>query len=237
VVEIVGPSDLRFELRLQPDGAPLHSGVAPATLPDLEPGDYRIRFLRDGWQPRDLAFRLAEGETARPAPEFSTGRVVIRSEPPGARVLFEDNVLGLTPLTLEEHLPAPLALRLSLPGHEEARIGGLVEAGSTLTLAATLDASDRIVPAAELAAMPRPISQASPEPSEPILRTGGTALISLVVDKTGLPANIRVQQTDNNEFARLCVAAVREWRFSPGVAKNGQPASVRVQVPFRVAAR
>ncbi|MBC8011867.1 MAG: TonB family protein, partial [Burkholderiales bacterium] len=237
VIEIPAAPDLRYELRLHPYGPPLSEGAAPATLSALAPGDYTLTFHRTGWRSRTEPIRVVPGGTLRPVPEFPTGRVTIHSEPAGALVLHQGVTLGRTPLDLDERDPVAISLRLVLPGHDDAIIGGLIEAGGTLALHARLDSSDRVVAASELGTPPRVISQTAPELTEQIRRAGGSALLSFVVDKDGVPTNLRVQQTDNNAFSRLCLSAVASWRFSPGLTRAGQPVNVRVQVPLQVSAR
>ena len=55
----------------------------------------------------------------------------------------------------------------------------------------------------------------------------GTVKVSLVVNKRGLPEDIKVISGLNDEEDQSAIEAVKQWRFTPG-AKQGEPVCVRV---------
>jgi TonB family protein len=66
-------------------------------------------------------------------------------------------------------------------------------------------------------------------------KVSGSVLLSLVVDKNGIPRDIRVIRPLGSGLDEKAVEAVTKWRFKPGT-KGGEPVATtaRVEVSFRL---
>jgi TonB family protein len=62
----------------------------------------------------------------------------------------------------------------------------------------------------------------------------GICLVSLVVDASGLPEQVRIAKSLGPDFDQSALAAVQQYRFEPAVF-NGRPVpvSVKLQIDFR----
>jgi TonB family protein len=60
-----------------------------------------------------------------------------------------------------------------------------------------------------------------------------SAVVSLVVDGTGKPSNLKIVQTPNVNLDEDILAAVRQFRFQPGTL-DGQATSVPVQLDITI---
>ncbi len=84
---------------------------------------------------------------------------------------------------------------------------------------------------------PRVVYGPDPEYSEEarLAHVSGTCILSVVVDPTGLPRDITVEKTLGRGLDEKAIAAVRTWRFAPGM-KDGVPVTVQVniEVTFRI---
>jgi formylglycine-generating enzyme required for sulfatase activity len=81
-----------------------------------------------------LSFRLV-------AEARQYGQVVVTTAPPGAEVVENGQVLGVTPLTLDRRLVGPVALELRLAGHHSKTLQGDVVVSPRLELHAALERS------------------------------------------------------------------------------------------------
>jgi TonB family protein len=61
----------------------------------------------------------------------------------------------------------------------------------------------------------------------------GKVVVSLVVSSAGLPTKVKILEGMDNVVDQIVVAAVEQWRFTPG-RKDGKAVAVRVtvDVPF-----
>lgn len=59
----------------------------------------------------------------------------------------------------------------------------------------------------------------------------GVVSLSFDVDETGIPANFHVEGSSGQPWESEVIAAVREWRFNPGL-KDGKPITVRCTLDF-----
>jgi len=175
--------------------------------------------------------------TSQVIPLFSTARLSIVSTPSGATVSQNGEVIGTTPLTLPELAPGEAAYELTLADHEDGRVKARLVAGADLELSATLDRFDRILKNSEVALPPLAIKRVSPEFVSRGNDRPEKAVLSCVIDRTGVPQSIEVENSSSDAFAKACVAALQEWRFTPAKTKAGKIANVRVTIPFNLAPR
>jgi TonB family protein len=232
------PAGTTYEVRPAPPritfgGKDVKTGKTPATIADLPTGDYVVTFQREGWPVHSENVTVEHGKTARVVSKFTGGTVTITSSPSAARVTRNGEAIGETPLTLNDQLPGDVTYSLDLAGFMSATVQGKIEPEKTLTLSAELDAEDRIVPLRELDERPVPIKMVQPDVGYEEARNGGTALISLVVDRDGTPKDLKVESSSDASFAQRCMTAAKQWRFKPGSIK-GVPVRTRVSVPFKL---
>lgn len=78
---------------------------------------------------------------------------------------------------------------------------------------------------------PRQLYRPNPEYSAEARRVGheGVCVLSLVVDREGLPRDIKVTRALGLGLDEQAIAAVRQWTFSPAL-KNGEPVAVFINV-------
>jgi len=232
------PAGSAFEVRpatphITLGASEVKSGKTPATVTDLPTGDYVVTFKRDGWPDHSENLTVERGKAAHVAWKYFGGSVTITSIPSAARVTRNGEVLGETPLTLNDQQPGDVSYTLDLQGFISTTLDGKIEAEKTLTLSANLGSEDRIVPLRELDEKPVQIKMVKPVLGYDLTRTGGNALISFIVDRDGTPKDIKVESTSDSDFGRRCVEAVMQWRFRPGSIK-GVPVKTRVSLPIKL---
>ena len=78
---------------------------------------------------------------------------------------------------------------------------------------------------------PRVLSQTNPEFSEEARKAKfqGTVVVWTVVDKKGVPTNIRISNPVGCGLDVKAVQSVQGWRFKPG-EKDGEPVAVAIAV-------
>ena len=79
----------------------------------------------------------------------------------------------------------------------------------------------------------------SPDPKYPKkeskARHRGAVILELVVDRDGMPRDIKVSRPLSPEFDEAAIDAVKKWKFSPA-ARDGKPIAteIKVEVDFRL---
>jgi cation transport regulator ChaB len=95
------------------DGQP--RGVTPLTV-ELAPGAHELKIATEG-EPRIIPFTVAAGSTVAQTIEVPkaapvTGQLMVHTEPAGARVMIDNTLRGITPLTIEGLTPGTLSVTL-----------------------------------------------------------------------------------------------------------------------------
>jgi len=62
---------------------------------------------------------------------------------------------------------------------------------------------------------------------------GATVTLSLTVDASGRPSDIKVMSQGDGAFTRSVVAAVSQWQFTPA-KKNGVAVATKVMIPVEL---
>lgn len=228
------PTDSRYEL--QPANAPAFSlaprlsGQTPATLTDLEPGEYTVTFTRSGWAPHTEKITVARDETARTAWTAPQSQVEITSTPAGATITQNGASLGRTPLTLTLP-PGDFRYEVTLSGYDPLVLSGQAEEGKTLNLIARLLKTDRIYGSKELDTAPEPIKPELPDLPDNLKNKAARTDIQLIVNRDGTLKDVQVINTTNPDLAKYYLKTVSKWKFKPGM-KAGKPVPSRVMIPF-----
>lgn len=91
-------------------------------------------------------------------------------------------------------------------------------------------------PARDGVSNPIPISRPEPQYSEEARKAhwGGSVLLSVVIDETGVPKSIKVIKPLGFGLDEKAIEAVTQWRFKPGM-KDGVavPVASQIEVTFR----
>jgi TonB family protein len=233
------PTGSRYSVRSASDMLLLStsglSGTTPAMIRGLPTGDYIVTFSRDGFQAHDETVKVSHDTPAEASWKFVNGDVLVTSTPSGATVTTSDGrVVGVTPLTLNDVRPGDISYTLTLDGYDPATISSKVEGGKTNTLDATLLSVNRLANLSDLDAQPQPIDQPQPQISSRITDSG-VVEVNFTVDRSGNVKDLQVVKNTTNdaEVARLCLAAVSQWKYKPGLIDD-KPVNVRETVPFTI---
>ncbi|HUL52214.1 MAG TPA: PEGA domain-containing protein [Opitutaceae bacterium] len=233
------PAGLQFEVRpgaarFFATAADVHQGTTPATLADLPTGEYTVIFSRAGWPNHTQNVVIESKGAAQASSVFVGGTVTITSTPPGVSVSCNGQALGVTPLTLTDVQPGATTYTLELNGFVPIEVSGQVEPEQAMHLEGALNPADRIARIADLDERPEPIKTVDPSINPYQEPTGARVTISLIIDRDGVPKDLKVEQASSTEVGRRCLEAVAQWRFKPGKI-HGVPVKTRVSLPFNIA--
>ncbi|MCA9539981.1 MAG: PEGA domain-containing protein [Myxococcales bacterium] len=121
----------RVEIYL--DGRLMHEASTPVTIGGLAPGEHTLRVAAPNHEPAERTFTVGEGEERALAVELvekvATTRLVVESEPGGARVFIDDKPVDQTPLRVPDIEPGPHSLRIEKTGHLPRTVKVELEAG------------------------------------------------------------------------------------------------------------
>jgi hypothetical protein len=132
-------------VRTTPPGADLFVdgekvGVTPAEV-SVSPGVRTVELRKEGHEPwvEEINLGATDRRVFTVPLAFKYGKVEVYSSPRGASVFLDGELRGKTsPLLLEQVVPGPHELRLTLPTYEDRIKDILVERGETLTVAEKL---------------------------------------------------------------------------------------------------
>ena len=110
-----------------------------------------------------------------------------------------------------------------------ALLGGLLL--STSAIAATTAAYDAATAALKFV-NPAPAKVVAPI-DLPRTFEGATVMVSMIIDESGQPRDVKVVSTRDRQLTKQLVAAVSQWQFTPA-RKNGTPVATKVLMPLEV---
>jgi hypothetical protein len=174
---------------IEVDGHP--AGTIPFKQPVvLEPGQYRIRVVAEGFEPMETTVAIAAGveSTVQAALTPLKGSLEVACAPPSAVVTIDEDDVGGCPF-LGEALPGDHTISVSVPGMQTVTRTVTVEPGTRATLAISL--VPETLPSSDLPADPIPTKT---PPSAPTERSrtpwivGGAALMAVGCGLGGLGA-------------------------------------------------
>jgi TonB family protein len=114
----------------------------------------------------------------------------------------------------------------------------------TLTVAASLAHAQQATPPADAPLLTRElIAKGKINPPKPIhfpeahfsdearaMKINGRCIVSLTVDVTGMPRNLKVDRCSDPSFEESSLDAVAQYRFKPATTQEGKPVAVKVNV-------
>jgi TonB family protein len=231
-------------------------GASPMELTGLGFGTYEVKLELKGYDSRTESVEVTEQAPqaevkvalARPLP--TQGSADILSTPFGAAVSVDGASRGRTPLTDLRLKPGPRRVDITKDDYEPWTGTVNVQAGKRARVDAQLKAVVKVVatPApvieppdvnriyrdTEVDTKPRRTSgsTASYPDNAPKLKSGDSASVSLefVVTENGEVAEVKVIESAGRVIDEAVMAAIRSWKYSPGVKKGTR---VKVRMPFR----
>ncbi len=231
-------------------------GASPMELTGLGFGTYEVKVDLKGYESRTQTVAVTEQAPqadvkvalTRPAPTQGTADIL--STPFGAAVSVDGASVGNTPLTDLKLKPGPRKVDITKDDYEawsgivnvqagkrarvDAQLKAVVKVVATpAPVAETLDVN-RIYKDNEVDTKPRRTSgtTASYPDNAPKLRSGDSASVALefVVTENGEVTEIKVIESAGKVIDEAVTAAIRSWKYSPGVKKGTK---VKVRMPFR----
>ena len=230
------PGGLNYEIR--PANAGLFTsssqkriGITPHTLTDLPTDEYVVTIQRDGWPTVTENVQIEKGKSTTINRDLSGGIVVINSDPSGAEVFANGESIGTTPLTLNNVQPGNVSYTLNRNLYHSATLTGKVVPEKTVNLSLTMEPIEYIAKPTELDRWPAPSKRIEPNLPNPGRFSGMTVTLTVTISDDGIPMDIMVAETTDDELALYCVDAVSQWKFSPG--KIGRRSVwTKVTIPF-----
>ncbi|MDD1662676.1 MAG: PEGA domain-containing protein [Methanomicrobiales archaeon] len=139
------------------DGIP--SGTTPVTI-DSSPGPHTLSLAMDGYKdyttivsldagattPLDVVLEPAGQVTTAPTPRQETGSITAASFPNGAYVFIDDEMRGVTPVTVAGLAPRNYTVRISMQGFADNTREVPVAAGQDTVVYTDLIPSEKVVP-------------------------------------------------------------------------------------------
>ena len=232
------PADSEFAVFAaeKPDDPALRTGRTPGRVNNLPPGEYVIKFTRQGLLPTTEHATINGKEIIDVNSTFIVGGVSITSNPSGATVKMNGETLGITPIIRPELVPGRATFEFTLPNHEPQKLSGDISNKETLRLHAEMLHVDRIARKDEVKSPPRILQTANPSFMVEQGNPEGQVVLSVVVTKLGTVRDIRVDKSTNPVLTEPCLKALSQWKFAPAISKAGLPVNMRIAIPFDIKA-
>lgn len=113
-----------------------YKGLAPLTIGDLEPGDYRVELRKNGHDTYSKTVRISAGsnETVEATLKEASAAVTVNSSPSGAIVYVNGNQRGITPQRIEGLSAGTYDLELQRDGYVSLKRRLYVKSGDNSTV-------------------------------------------------------------------------------------------------------
>ena len=143
---VLRPKPARLTVYSDPPGAEVYVngdllGKTPVRDHELAPGRYNIIVLKEGYEPyeRNVTLNPDQDYSINAKLEYTMSRLVVKSEPEGASVFVNGELIGKTP-TEKILEPGTYEVTVSLEGYETYETDITLEKGEVRELSLTLDA-------------------------------------------------------------------------------------------------
>ncbi len=155
-----------------------------------------------------------------PTPPVAVGRLLIRSSPPGAQVVFNDRAAGITPLAVGDLPYGDYMIRISRAGYRVELLSVSITAGSPVAAVelALIELGDTSPPAAAPAAQPAPSAVAVETGTVMVNTRPGGAEVYVDGRLVGATPLTLVDVAPGSHAIRLVRAGYREWTTTIDVA-------------------
>lgn len=225
------PSGIDFQI-ISVDGLDkiIHSGVTPATVPNLMRGPYEIVFTRDDWERYSESTTVKYNETSVVDLVYPEGWIMVTSSPDGASVFEKGVFIGKTPLRVKGLKEGEKTYTLRSTGYEDMELTGEVVAQAETRMSADLLSWDREVDYKELDVLP---TQTKGGLSSIKRFVGGDShrfLVEFVINAEGNPEQIEVLETTYLRAHDPLIKDVSGWKFEPGIRKD-KAVKTRARIP------
>ncbi len=167
--------------------------------------------------------------------------------------MFDANILEKRIMNLmEKKQPLSRGMRYGLLLLLAVTVGVACVAANALTATVAQASSDVQKPVAQVEGSKNKVYQVGGEVTAPNLISGadpeyppealkarkkiiGTCVLSMVVDETGQPQQVKVTKSLAPAFDKNAVEAVKKWRFTPATLKgHSVPVSISVEVAYKL---
>jgi len=78
--------------------------------------------------------------------------------------------------------------------------------------------------------MPMLIYKPEPQYSIEERKAKGAVTVQVLVDEQGIPRDPKIVTSLDRDFDQQVIEAVKQWRFKPGMTRDGKPMSVSVMI-------
>ena len=129
------PVNLRLErlsglviVQTDPPGAAIEIngaayGKTPALLTELPFGDYRMKLVAPGFQPKEVDLQIKDRTPLKKFYDLTTSSatLTVESEPAGAKIAINGIARGTTPATIDKIPEGDVAIELTLDGYDTSQ--------------------------------------------------------------------------------------------------------------------
>jgi TonB family protein len=229
-------------------------GTSPLDVPGLALGPHEVKAELKGFAASTESVELtAEASTPKLSLTLSrtaapVGTLELVSNPPGALVKVDGKPVGRTPLNAYRAKPGKRQVEYALEGYDPWRREVTVREGRKERVDAFLHAIPKATPVptpTPEVVDPRRVYNDSEVDTKPTRTAGEWAAypkrapkprgelvvpFTLVISETGDVTEVKITQSGGDLVDEAITAAVRNWKFMPGVKKG---IKVKVRMSFR----
>jgi hypothetical protein len=209
----------------------IHTGVTPATIPDVMRGQYEVKFTRNNWDDYSESVNVRFNDGSRVDLVYPEGWLMVTSTPVDVSVFEKGLFLGKTPLRLKGLKEGTKHYTLRLPGYEDLELSTKIVARTEKRLNGELLSWDREVDYNELDIPPTQIKGGLSYTQRLVGKAAHRFLLEFVISKEGTPEQIEVLETTYFRAHERLAKDIAKWTFEPGMRKD-HAVKTRVRLPI-----